>query len=66
MGITRQEVEEVVLHPAQLVPGDLEAQVAQSRRGVGLMRVPFLQLGDSRRILTIYWTSKLDKYWRGG
>jgi len=63
-GITRAEVEEVVMNPAQIVPGDLEALVAQTRRGRGLLRVPFAQAGDDRKILTVYWTSKVEKYWK--
>ena len=65
LGITRAEVEEVVMNPAQIVPGDLEALVAQTRRGRGLLRVPFAQAGDDRKILTVYWTSKVEKYWKG-
>jgi hypothetical protein len=63
-GITRQEIEDLVANPDQLVPGDLGALVAQTQRGGGLLRVPFVQMGDSRKILTIYWTSKVDKYWK--
>ena len=53
------------MNPAQIVPGDLEALVAQTRRGRGLLRVPFAQAGDDRKILTVYWTSKVEKYWKG-
>ena len=45
LGITKQEVEDILKNPGQIVPGDLEAKVAQ--------------------ILTVYWTSKVDKYWKG-
>lgn len=65
LGITRPEVEELVMNPAQIVQGDLGAFVAQTRRGRGLLRLPFAQVGDDRRILTVYWTSKVDKYWKG-
>jgi hypothetical protein len=64
LGITRDEVERVVREPAQIVPGDLGALVAQAKRGNGLLRVPFVAIEEERRILTIYWTSKIDKYWR--
>lgn len=64
LGITREEVEEVLAHPEQTVPGDLGALVAQSRRGDGLLRVPFVASGDERKILTVYWTSKVEKYWK--
>lgn len=64
LGITRQEVEDVLAHPEQVVPGDLGAWVAQSRRGDGLLRVPFVVSGDERKILTVYWSSKVEKYWK--
>jgi len=64
LGITSHDVEETVSHPEQIVPGDLGALVAQKRRGSGLLRVPFSETGDERKILTVYWTSKIDKYWK--
>jgi len=64
LGITRDEVERVVREPAQIVPGDLGALVAQAKHGNGLLRVPFVEIKEQRRILTIYWTGKIDKYWR--
>ena len=39
LGITRQEVETVLLKPEQVVPDDEDVLVAQSRRGKGLLRV---------------------------
>jgi hypothetical protein len=64
LGITRQEVEDLLRDPEQVVPGDLEALVAQARRGNGLLRVPFVEAEGRRKILTVYWTSKVEKYWR--
>jgi len=64
LGITRQEVEDLLRDPEQLVPGDLEALVAQARRGNGLLRVPFVEAEGERKILTVYWTSKVEKCWR--
>ena len=64
LGITRQEVEDLLRDPEQVVPGDLEALVAQARRGNGLLRVPFVEAEGERKILTVYWTSKVEKYWR--
>ena len=63
LGITRQVVEEVVLHPEQIVASDRDAQVAQSRHGGGLLRVPFIEVRGERKILTVYWTSRTDRYW---
>jgi hypothetical protein len=59
-------VEDLLRDPEQVVPGDLEALVAQTRRGNGLLRVPFVETERGRKILTIYWTSKVEKYWREG
>ena len=64
LGITRQEVEDLLRDPEQVVSGDLEALVAQARRGNGLLRIPFVETERGRKILTVYWTSKVEKYWR--
>ncbi len=66
LGITRQEVEDLLMEPEQVVPGDLEALVAQKRRDNGLLRVPFIGTGEERKILTVYWTSRIEKYWKEG
>ncbi|MBT9162767.1 MAG: hypothetical protein DDT27_01329 [Dehalococcoidia bacterium] len=66
LSITRQEVEDLLLNPQQIVPGDRNALVAQTRRGNGLLRVPFIEISGGRQILTIYWTSRVEKYWREG
>ncbi|MCI2424428.1 hypothetical protein LM599_00075 [Candidatus Acetothermia bacterium] len=63
--ITRQEVEALLTVPEQVVPGDRGVLVAQERRGSGLLRVPFVDTEGGRKILTVYWTSKIQKYWRG-
>ena len=65
LGITIPEVEAVVLNPAQIVAGDAGDWIAQSYQGKGLLRVPFVQVGDDRKVLTVYWTSKVAKYWKG-
>lgn len=64
LGVTREEIEEVVQNPEQIVPGDQGARVAQSRRGDGLLRVPFVESGRERKILTVYWTSRARRYWK--
>jgi len=61
--ITSQEVEDVVRNPEQIVPGDRAVLVAQTRRGNGLLRVPFVKEEGDRKVLTIYWTSRVDRYW---
>ena len=64
LGITRKEVEDLLVNPEQVVPGDLGAFVAQARRTNGLLRVPFVQAEAGQKILTVYWTSKVEKYWQ--
>jgi hypothetical protein len=61
LGVTREEVEEVLRHPEQIVAGDQSALIAQSRRDDGLLGVPFLSVGEDRKILTVYWTSRLGR-----
>jgi Domain of unknown function (DUF4258) len=61
LGVTREEVEEVLRHPEQIVAGDQSALIAQSRRDDGLLRVPFLSVGEDRKILTVYWTSRIGR-----
>jgi hypothetical protein len=64
LGITEDEVEELLKNPAQIVPGDRDVLVAQARRGSGLLRVPFVTAEGSRKVVTIYWTSRVEKYWK--
>lgn len=64
LGATRQEVEVLVSNPEQVAPGDMDVLVAQAKTRNGLLRVPFTELGEDRKILTVYWTSKVDKYWK--
>jgi len=64
LGITRQEVETVLHSPEQVVPDDEGVLVAQSRRGHGLLRVAYVQIGSTQRILTLYWTNQVSRYWQ--
>ncbi len=51
-------------NPEQVVPGDMDAFIAQARNRNGLLRVPFLEISGDRKILTVYWTSKVERYWK--
>ena len=62
-GITRNEIEDVIGDPGQVVSGHGDAEVAQKRQGPGLIRVLFVREGSERILLTVYWTSDVDKYW---
>jgi len=64
LGITRQEVENVLRNPEQIVRGDQNVLIAQSRRTNGLLRILFKIEKDARKILTLYWTSRVIKYWQ--
>jgi len=66
LGITRQEVEDLLMHSEHIMHGDRDVLIAQGRRGGGLLRVPFIETEGERKILTIYWTSKTEKYWKEG
>jgi hypothetical protein len=57
-------VEDLVSNPEQIVTGDMGAFVAQTKTRNGLLRVPFIEIGENRKILTVYWTSKLERYWK--
>lgn len=53
-----------MLNPEQVVPGDRGTLIAQKRRGAGLIRAPFMEAEGRRKILTVYWTSHVERYWR--
>ena len=62
--VSLSDVEIVVRTPEQTVAGEFGVVVAQSRLLGGLLRVPFVNIEGSRRIVTLHWTSKLSRYWR--
>jgi Domain of unknown function (DUF4258) len=61
--ITREEVEATVTNPQQIIVEE-DVLVAQIKRGNGLLRVPFVEIGKTRRILTLYWTNQVKRYWQ--
>jgi hypothetical protein len=64
LGITRRNIEEVLINPEQIVKGDQDILIAQSRWRKGLLRVPFKETEEGRKVITVYWTSRMVKYWR--
>jgi len=64
LGITRQEVEEILTNPDQVVLSAYDVLIAQSKRGNGLLRIPYKTLNGIRKVLTLYRTSKIVKYGR--
>ena len=63
-GLTREVVQNVVRRPDQVVPGDLSILIAQSQWRGGLLRVPFIETDQGRKLITVYWTSRVRRYWR--
>jgi hypothetical protein len=63
LGITREEVEAILTNPQQIIVEN-QVFVAQSKRGKGLLRVPFVIIGNTKRILTLYWTNQINRYWQ--
>jgi len=61
--ITSEEVEMVLMNPQQVMVED-DVLVAQSRRGEGLLRVIFVEIGNTKRILLFYWTNQVNRYWQ--
>ncbi|MBI4481747.1 MAG: DUF4258 domain-containing protein [Acidobacteria bacterium] len=62
--ISRAEVETLLAKPEQIVTGDRGVLVAQARRRGGLIRAPFVDVGNDRKVLTVYWTSRVARYWK--
>ncbi len=63
-GVTRRLVEEVARNPSQLAPGDSGIFVAQNLWQGGVLRIPFIETDGGRKLLTVYWTSRVKRYWR--
>lgn len=63
LGITKEEVEAAVTTPQQTILEEA-IWVAQVQRGNGLLRVPYVDIGKTRRILTLYWTNQVKRYWQ--
>ena len=61
--ITKKEVDDLMVNPDQILPGDKDAFIAQRKFRSGLLQVPFVDVERKRKILTIYWTSNVEKYW---
>lgn len=62
-GITQDEIEALLEDPDQVVEGHGDARVAQTRRGDGVLRAPFVDEQAGRKVLTVYWSSQVDRYW---
>ncbi len=63
LDITREEIEAILTNPQQIITED-NALIAQSIRGNGLLRIVFAELGDTKKIITLYWTNQISRYWQ--
>jgi general stress protein 26 len=53
-----------LINPEQIVSGDVDVLIAQTKTHNGLLRAPFVEVGNNRKVLTVYWTSKVERYWK--
>jgi hypothetical protein len=62
-------VREALMEPDVIVAGDRGRKVAHERLGPEfrnhLLRVVFEEVDDQWLVITVYTTSKVEKYWRG-
>lgn len=66
-GIEKREVEKVLESPPQIVKGKGETKIAQGiyqrNNKKFLLRVVYTEENDIIKVITTYWTSKIEKYW---
>lgn len=67
-GLDREQVLKVAQHPEQTVPVRPGLEIRQSRlvdeeRGVPYLLRVVVDLGVQQTVVTMYRTSKIDKYW---
>lgn len=60
--ITKEDVENVLCHPDEIVPGKDQRKIFQKMTGGKLLRV----VTEEKRLLTVYLTGKVNKYLKGG
>ena len=63
LDIIREEIEAILTNPQQIITED-NALIAQSIRGNGLLRIVFADFGDTQKIITLYWTNQISRYWQ--
>ena len=67
--ISNETVEELIKNPQQVIKGKAEKQIAQGimKRANQelLLRVVYVEIEGTTKVITAYWTSKIDKYWEG-
>lgn len=67
-GIDRRDILDVLKSPGQVLSAKKGKKVAQKKLSreekEGLLRVIFEEKVDTKVVVTVYWTSKIEKYWR--
>jgi len=68
-GIEKDMVEKLLKHPQQVIKGKEGEEIAQGifeRTSKDfLLRVVYTREGKEPKVITAYWTSKIEKYWEG-
>jgi len=68
-GIEKGMVEKLLRHPQQVIKGKQGEQIAQGifdRAGRDfLLRAAYTREERMLKLITAYWTSKIEKYWEG-
>ena len=66
--IEYRDVLETVRSPGQILSGKKRRKIAQKRLErngqKGLLRVILKEKAKVKLVITVYWTSKIEKYWR--
>ncbi len=67
-GIKKEQIEDIALHPMQVVDGYGGRKVAQSKiiieEKAYLLRVVYEETGDKIIVVTTYLTSQISRYWK--
>jgi hypothetical protein len=68
-GITQEQVKAVLANPGQILPGRNQRMIYQSKMELGsgkpyLLRVFVDERESPSLVITVYRTSKIQKYWR--
>jgi hypothetical protein len=67
-GIRHEDILNTLNSPGQVLSGKKGRKIAQKKvnRGgeKGLLRIIFEEKVNAKVVITVYWTSKIEKYWR--
>jgi hypothetical protein len=67
-GIRHEDILNTLNSPGQVLSGKKGRKIAQKKvnRGgeKGLLRIIFEKKVNAKVVITVYWTSKIEKYWR--